>query len=782
MALTQVQISGLDELNKKIAGGYTPTATDTANLDYAKKQGYTYNATPTVASATPITTPNANIPAGAVAISGSKYNTKELQQANFSNIQPIGNTLYGIPKAPIVPDIMPQSDMNRALSSEESANVGAKAQSLVGFSEQQVSDLNKAYQRQVSGTASDIDNKNLEYAKSKGWQPSTTEQVATPEPVKSTTDLLLEGYSNLATARQKAREEASKTAGLDEKSQAIATAQSLVNQLRTDILNKGILDIKEQDVRRAQPILTSQIAANLNELSREQKLDAMILQNNYNNALVEQEIAQGNYDRAREIVKETADDAYNTAKDQLDFLRFKAEIEDKAADKMTKELEYERDLALEGYVHIKSADQLKGLTEDKIYRDPVSGKIYMKPAPKIAQIVDVNGRKIGLDQYGNKIADYGSSISPDKMFELTEAGYTIDANGNLVKSSGLKNSDVSQLSNNVISGTPSWAQVLIAEKAKETGVPASLISAIIKQESGFNPDAENVSDKERSYGLGQINLNAHPQITEKQAKDPSFAVNFVAQRLKSMIDKYGLYEGIQAYNTPGAIGSDQLIRYANNVLSMAGIKTNTNTIISDRAKLVMNNPALLSNYTNTEKGKIIDELAKAGADTTSLEITALGNTAIKDISQSKDALDGLLDLSAKINDNLEYIGPIKGLAALNPWSKARQVQSDINRIRQTVGKALEGGVLRKEDEEKYKKILATITDTPSTAQYKITQLISDIKSNIINYGKGLGLSEEYVNSKLLNSSLYEQNLLGSNNIIKSTSGTTSSGIGYTIEQ
>ena len=167
-----------------------------------------------------------------------------------------------------------------------------------------------------------------------------------------------------------------------------------------------------------------------------------------------------------------------------------------------------------------------------------------------------------------------------------------------------------------------------------------------------------------------------------------------------MIDKYGLYEGVQAYNTPGAIGSQQLIKYADNILSKAGINTNTNTIISDRAKLVMNNPALLSNYTNTEKGKIIDELAKAGADTTSLEITALGNTAIKDISQSKDALDGLLDLSSKINDNLEYIGPIKGLAALNPWSKARQVQSDIDRIRQTVGKALEGGVLRKEDEEK----------------------------------------------------------------------------------
>ena len=82
-----------------------------------------------------------------------------------------------------------------------------------------------------------------------------------------------------------------------------------------------------------------------------------------------------------------------------------------------------------------------------------------------------------------------------------------------------------------------------------------LLSAVINQESGFNPNAQNVSDKERSYGLGQINLNAHPQITEEQAKDPGFAIDFVAKRLKGMIDKYGLYEGVQAYNTPGAIGS-----------------------------------------------------------------------------------------------------------------------------------------------------------------------------------------------------------------------------------
>jgi hypothetical protein len=42
-------------------------------------------------------------------------------------------------------------------------------------------------------------------------------------------------------------------------------------------------------------------------------------------------------------------------------------------------------------------------------------------------------------------------------------------------------------------------------------------------------------------------------------------------------------------------------------------------------------------------------------------------------------------------------------------------------------------VLRKEDEEKYKKILATITDTPENALYKIKQLQANLTRDIENY-------------------------------------------------
>lgn len=60
--------------------------------------------TPTAPVATP------TVPTGAVAIPGAKYNTRELQQANFDNIQPIGDTLYGIPKPLKAPGVSNNPD------------------------------------------------------------------------------------------------------------------------------------------------------------------------------------------------------------------------------------------------------------------------------------------------------------------------------------------------------------------------------------------------------------------------------------------------------------------------------------------------------------------------------------------------------------------------------------------------------------------------------------------------------------------------------------------------
>jgi len=55
-------------------------------------------------------------------------------------------------------------------------------------------------------------------------------------------------------------------------------------------------------------------------------------------------------------------------------------------------------------------------------------------------------------------------------------------------------------------------------------------------------------------------------------------------------------------------------------------------------------------------------------------------------------------------------------------TSAKQKQALIDRVKQVIGKALEGGVLRKEDEVKYEKILPTIADPPAIVISKLKGL------------------------------------------------------------
>lgn len=58
---------------------------------------------------------------------------------------------------------------------------------------------------------------------------------------------------------------------------------------------------------------------------------------------------------------------------------------------------------------------------------------------------------------------------------------------------------------------------------------------------------------------------------------------------------------------------------------------------------------------------------------------------------------------------------------------AKQKQATIDRVKQVIGKALEGGVLRKEDEYKYEKILPTIGDPDQVVKSKLDGLEKAIR-------------------------------------------------------
>ncbi len=68
----------------------------------------------------------------------------------------------------------------------------------------------------------------------------------------------------------------------------------------------------------------------------------------------------------------------------------------------------------------------------------------------------------------------------------------------------------------------------------------------------------------------------------------------------------------------------------------------------------------------------------------------------------------------------KLFGPVEGLLAKNPWDvKHKTIDDNLRRASQVIGRYMEGGVLRKEDEEKYRRMLPQITDTPEVAKDKL---------------------------------------------------------------
>jgi CHAD domain-containing protein len=110
------------------------------------------------------------------------------------------------------------------------------------------------------------------------------------------------------------------------------------------------------------------------------------------------------------------------------------------------------------------------------------------------------------------------------------------------------------------------------------------------------------------------------------------------------------------------------------------------------------------------------------------------------ISDFQSSLNELSNLSAAISSGKGSTDPIMGrLRSLNPYDTEQQtLQAMIDKTRQIVGKALEGGVLRKEDEEKYKKILPTTSDTKEVAMNKIAMITSQLSQKMQNYSSLVG--------------------------------------------
>lgn len=79
---------------------------------------------------------------------------------------------------------------------------------------------------------------------------------------------------------------------------------------------------------------------------------------------------------------------------------------------------------------------------------------------------------------------------------------------------------------------PSVHQVIVRQ-SRIYAVPEKTIEAIVSCESSGNPYAHKLTKREDSWGLVQINLLAHPEITKEEAINPDFAVSYLASELST---------------------------------------------------------------------------------------------------------------------------------------------------------------------------------------------------------------------------------------------------------
>lgn len=105
------------------------------------------------------------------------------------------------------------------------------------------------------------------------------------------------------------------------------------------------------------------------------------------------------------------------------------------------------------------------------------------------------------------------------------------------------------------------------------------------------------------------------------------------------------------------------------------------------------------------------------------ESKKISQSQVANMSGAKTAINELDNAKKRLGTDTIKTGPIEGILSKNPYSNTgKRFQTYKGEVRQIIGKYLEGGVLRKEDEVKYEKILPTEFDTPQQINDKANML------------------------------------------------------------
>jgi hypothetical protein len=155
-------------------------------------------------------------------------------------------------------------------------------------------------------------------------------------------------------------------------------------------------------------------------------------------------------------------------------------------------------------------------------------------------------------------------------------------------------------------------------------------------------------------------------------------------------------------------------------------------------------------------------------------------TAIQNVQEGNNIPMILRKLKEKIDTKPNLFGPVAGrIGSMNPYNTESQtMDADLRLAAQNVGKYMEGGVLRKEDEEKYRKMLPSMTDTPEVAANKFKQvedLMIERQSSALNALKGSGYDTGGLEQEF-NKSIGKTNPALTQKVLQNVSTTGKSGL------
>jgi len=198
----------------------------------------------------------------------------------------------------------------------------------------------------------------------------------------------------------------------------MTAAEDTRMELARDIDNKKIIDAEVmQQIQERGGLLRSTINLRKEEYSEAEYIDNLKMVQAYNDSVIMENMAKGQYNQAVAYNQEIADE-----RKEIDDLRINRalaqdQITEQEATRLKEQNEFERDMALEGYLYISDPKQLEpggsfaGLKEDDLYRDPVSGRMYKKPEAEVdTKTVTANGRTLLINtQTGETIRDLGSA-------------------------------------------------------------------------------------------------------------------------------------------------------------------------------------------------------------------------------------------------------------------------------------------------------------------------------------------------------------------------------------